>query len=121
LRVRSAAGARKSVEINFDNQKIIRNLLSAYDAAVSNAKAKMLDFSVPKEAAEYEAFALRALVDLLESAEKRRAELDREVVWLREQLESLRATLEQSFREILGNAEQREAALEVKCGGCANG
>jgi glycosyltransferase involved in cell wall biosynthesis len=85
-----AAGARKSIEINFDNQKIIRNLLSAYDAAVSNAKAKVLDFSVVKEAAEYEAFALRALVDRMESAEKRHSF----------ELGSLHEILDRSFREI---------------------
>ena len=66
-----AAGARKSIEINFDNQEIIRNLLFAYHAAVSKAEARVLEFRVPNETAEYEAFALRALVDLLERAEKR--------------------------------------------------
>ena len=107
-----AARARKFVEIKLDNQKIVQDLCFAYGSAISKVHVKEVRPNVSGERAEYQAFAVRAVADLLESAEKRRVELDREVVWLREQLESLRATLEQSFREIVGSAEQREAALD---------
>ena len=107
-----AARARKLVEINLDNQKIVQDLCSAYGGAISKAGVKEVRPNVFDQRVEYQAFAMRAVADLLVSAEKRRAELDREVAWLREQLESLHATLEQSFREIVGSAEQREAALD---------
>jgi len=113
IRIEELAGrARKFVEINFDNQKIVQHLCSAYGAAISKAGGKEVRPNVSDECVEYQTFAVRAVADLLESAEKRRAELDREVVWLREQLESLHATLDQSFRDIVGSAEQREAELK---------
>src|SRR5262249_14598896 len=120
-----AAGARKSVEINFDNQKIVQDLLSAYEAAVSNAGARAVRADHADQDSVYEEFALRALVDLLESAEQRESALDGEVEWLREwmkvecfplkaelgnlrtelgnlrtELGNLREILERSFREI---------------------
>jgi hypothetical protein len=113
-----AARARKSVEINFDNQRIVQDLCSAYDAAVSNAESKAFHVGRADKGSTYEAFALSALVDLLEGAEQRSVELDGEVRWLREwmnvecfplkaelgnlrdELGNLREILERSFREI---------------------
>jgi chromosome segregation ATPase len=46
--------------------------------------AQSAAMSTNRELAEYEEFALRALADLLESAERRSSELQGEVDWLRE-------------------------------------
>ena len=79
-----AGRARKSVEQNFDNQKIIKDLIKIYESVRANAQPKVPQLSTNRELAEYEAFALRALADLLESAERRSSELQGEVDWLRE-------------------------------------
>jgi hypothetical protein len=78
-----AGRARKSLERNFDNQKIIRDLIAIYESVRANAQPKVPQLSTNRELAEYEAFALRALADLLESAERRSSELQGEVEWLR--------------------------------------
>jgi hypothetical protein len=79
-----AARARKSLEQNFDNQKIIKDLIEIYENVSANAQPKVPQLSTNRELAEYEEFALRALADLLESAERRTSELQGEVDWLRE-------------------------------------
>jgi chromosome segregation ATPase len=82
-----AGRARKSLERNFDNQKIIGDLIAIYESVRANAQAKVPQLSPSHELAEYEEFALPALADLLESAEKRSSELQGEVDWLREYIE----------------------------------
>ena len=76
-----ASRARESVEMSFDNQRIVRKLIFIYEKVVSDPAPKVPLPSLKREWAEYEAFAGRALADLLE----RSGELEGEVKWLRNQ------------------------------------
>jgi glycosyltransferase involved in cell wall biosynthesis len=101
-----AACARKSIEQKFDPQRIVKDLVSVYERVIADETAKA-PLPLDCERAEYETFAVHALADLLESAEKRSSELIGEVKWLREEIErinaergSLRELSELFFREI---------------------
>ena len=101
-----AGRARKSVEQNFDHQRIVRDLVSIYKSAISDQTART-PLPLNRERAEYETFGIRALADLLADAEKRSSELAGEVNWLRDEIArinaergSLRELSEIFFREI---------------------
>jgi hypothetical protein len=95
-----AGRARKSLERNFDNQKIIKDLITIYESVGANAQPKVPQMSTNPELAEYEEFALPALADLLESAEKRSSELQGEVDWLRGYIEHQSFELGQARSEV---------------------
>ena len=100
-----------------ENQKVIQSLRSAYDAVASKIGVESIRSSVSDERSAYDAFALRAIVDLLEGAQKQAAELAVEVQWLREQslaLEGLRDILERSLQEIDESALKGPAELEYE-------
>jgi hypothetical protein len=100
-----------------DNQKIIQQLRSAYEVAASKASVKAIRSGVSDERVEYQVFALRAIVDLLENARKQVTELTVEVQWLREQslaLAGLRDILERSLQEIDESALKGPAELEYE-------
>jgi glycosyltransferase involved in cell wall biosynthesis len=92
-----AGRTRKSVELNFDNQKIVRDLISVYESVISRAAPRPLLASTSRACAEYETFAVRALADLLENAEKRSAETD----WLRTYTAQIDGELG-GYRELFG-------------------
>jgi hypothetical protein len=99
----------------FDNQKSLDHLRFAYHAAASKAGVKTIPSGISKESVEYQAFALRAIVDLLESARQQATELAVEAQWLREQslaLEGLRDILERSVEEIDESALKGPSELE---------
>jgi glycosyltransferase involved in cell wall biosynthesis len=104
-RIEELAGrARMSVELRFDNQRIVNDLVSVYEKVASAPIPKSPFPSLNREwADEYEEFAVRALADLLERSVERFGELEGEVNWLRKQsfeLGSVREVLRLCFAEI---------------------
>jgi hypothetical protein len=76
--------ANKSLEKSLANQRIVRELVSTYENAASEHRPKMPRPSLKAGCAEYETFAVRALAELLENAERRSSQLKGELDWLRE-------------------------------------
>jgi glycosyltransferase involved in cell wall biosynthesis len=76
--------ANKTDEKSYANQRIVGDLISMYQKVASDPKPKMPQPGSNAEYAEYENFAVCALAELLEKAEKRSSQLKGEVNWLRE-------------------------------------